>query len=542
MNIDAIRPKIFSARKIVTMTNNVEPEAFATLGERIVATGSATDLSTRFKDATRVDFSGATIVPGFNDSHMHLAMTAEDLLHVDVFPRKVSSLAALKTRLREEVERIPPGGWIRASRYDDAKMAEGRMLTRGDLDEVSRDLPILVVHIAGHWGVVNSKVLELAGITEQSKDPAGGKLGRDATGRLNGILYERALMRIAYGVASESGVAGAPPSTFEDRLRGLERAVKMLHAAGITSVTDAFAEPADIELFHEGGRRGVLTVRVNLLLGYMHYDRMRKLGMRSGFGDEHLRINGVKAIVDGAIGGRTCLMEQPFEGKSDDYGIQTMSTGDLHDIVSQVHEDGTRIGVHANGDRAISLLLDQLEAAQSKHPRAHLRHRIEHCTIINDNILARMKRLGAIAVPFGNYVNYHGGKLLDWYGPQRVKRMFANRSFIDSGIAVAGSSDYPCSPFEVLEAIQSCVTRAGWDGPVIGENQRISAREALAMYTTAGAFATGEEQAKGLLAPGFLADFVVLDSDLLEVDANRISSIAVQETYVGGQCVFRIKE
>jgi predicted amidohydrolase YtcJ len=539
MNSDGMHARIFSARKIVTMAEGGAPEAFATLGERIVATGALADLSARFKDADRVDFGGATIVPGFNDSHMHLGMTAEDLLHVDLFAKKVPSLVALKARLREEVERTAPGGWIRGSRYDDAKMAEGRVLTRGDLDEVSRDIPILVVHIAGHWGVVNSKVLEIAGCTEQSPDPEGGKLGRDATGRLNGILYERALMRVAYGVAAEGGTAGAPPSSLEDRLTGLDRAVRMLHAAGITSVTDAFAGPADIELFQAGRRHGSLTVRVNLLLGYMHYDRMRKLGLRSGFGDEHIRINGVKAMVDGAIGGRTCLMEQPFEGKSDDYGIQTMSTNDLRDIVRRVHEDGTRIGVHANGDRAISLLLDQFEAAQLEHPRPELRHRIEHCTIVNEKILARMKRLGAIAVPFGNYVNYHGGKLLDWYGPQRVKRMFANRSFIDNGISVAGSSDYPCSPFEVLEAIHSCVTRKGWDGPVIGENQRISTSEALAMYTINGAIATGEERIKGRLAPGFLADFVVLDRNPLEVEAQALNAIAIRETYVGSECVYR---
>jgi predicted amidohydrolase YtcJ len=534
----ADKVRIFSAAKIISMTGS-DPRAFATLGERIVATASVDELSARFPKAERYDFGDTTIVPGFNDSHMHLGIMSEDLLRVDLFPRKTPSIAAIKSRLREKVERTGPGEWIRASRYDDAKMVEGRMLTRADLDDVSRHIPILVVHIACHWGVVNSKALELAGYDEKSPDPPGGKLGHDATGHLNGILYERALGRVGYALASEIDPAAVPPRPSEDRMVGLSLAVKMLHAAGLTSVTDAFVAPADIAVFEEGRRRGILTVRVNMMLGYMHYDRMRKFGVRSGFGDEHLRINGVKALVDGAIGGRTCLMEQPFEGTTDDYGIQTISTNDLRDVVNMVHEDGTRIGVHANGDRAISLLLDQLEAAQVKHARPELHHRIEHCTIINDTILQRMKRLGAIAVPFGNYVNYHGGKLLDWYGRERVKRMFACRSFLDTGVAVAGSSDYPCSPFEVMEAIQSCVTRRGWDGPLIGENQRISTREALALYTTNGGYATGEENHKGRLAPGFLADFVVLDRDPLSIQTNELSSIQVRETWVGAERVFQ---
>jgi predicted amidohydrolase YtcJ len=320
--------RIFAAAQIISMPGP-DLRAFATLGDRVVASDSADELSARFPTAERYDFGDATIVPGFNDSHMHLAIMSEDLLRADLFPRKTPSIAAIKSRLREEVERTGPGEWIRASRYDDAKMVEGRVLTRADLDDVSRNIPILVAHIAGHWGVVNSKALELAGYDEKSADPPGGKLGRDATGHLNGILYERALGRVGYALASQTDRAAAPPRPSKERMAGLGRAVKMLHAAGLTSVTNAFVTPADIAVFEEGRRRGMLTVRVNMMLGYMHYDRMRKFGVRSGFGDEHLRINGVKALVDGAIGGRTCLMEQPFEGTTDDFGIQTMSTNDL---------------------------------------------------------------------------------------------------------------------------------------------------------------------------------------------------------------------
>jgi predicted amidohydrolase YtcJ len=250
-----------------------------------------------------------------------------------------------------------------------------------------------------------------------------------------------------------------------------------------------------------------------------------------------LRVSGVKAFVDGAIGGRTCLLEEPFEGTTN-HGMQTISTRDLSDLVRTVHAAGSRVAVHANGDRAISLLLDQVEAAQSDLPRPDARHRIEHCSVITEQILNRMRQLGMIAVPFGSYVHYHGGNLARWYGAARLERMFAHRAFIDSGVAVAGSSDYPCGPFEPLLAMQSCVTRTGWDGTPLGLSQRVSIREALELYTLGAAYASGEEATKGRLAPGYLADFVVLGDDPLTSEPSQLGQIAVQATYVGGRCVW----
>ncbi|MDE2572346.1 MAG: amidohydrolase [bacterium] len=529
---------IYRARRIISMTDH-EPEAFAVLNGRIVATGAATELAARFPGSERVDFGDGVVIPGLNDAHCHLGITAEDLLHLDLSVDAVHSLAQIIERLRGEAARTPSGTWLRGSRYDDAKMAEGRVLTRWDLDGVSREHPIMVLHVAGHWGVLNSSALELGGIDDASQPPEGGAFGRDASGRLNGILYEQAIFNYAYPATAKNGKTIAPPSAFEERLLGLARGVKMFHAAGLTSITDALVSPQDIALFQEAERRGTMTLRVNMLLGYEHYDAVRRLGIRTGLGGERLRLGGVKSFVDGAIGGRTCMMEEPFEGTTDDFGIQSVSTSDLRDLVRMVHGDGNRVGIHANGDRAIKLLLGLLEEAQNEHPHPEIHHRIEHCTVVSDDILARMKRLGAIAVPFGSYVHYHGGKLVDWYGSKRLERMFAHRWFLDAGIAVAGSSDFPCGPFEPLLALQSCVTRRGYDSVVMGENQRITAREALALYTVNAAYAAGEEHLKGRLAPGFLADFVVLGGDPLTVAPERIGALPVRETYVGGARVWR---
>jgi predicted amidohydrolase YtcJ len=529
---------IYRARRIVTMTDDA-PKAFAATDGRVAATGTVAELRERFVAAEVVDFGAGVIVPGFDDAHAHLAMAAEDMLHLDLSIDAVSSLAEIAAKLREQLAHTPPGGWLRGSRYDDAKMAEGRVLTRGDLDAISRDHPILVLHVAGHWGVVNSKALELGEIDETTEDPPGGRFGRDAAGRLNGILFETAIFDFAYPQATRRAQTVAPASTPEDRLRGLSLAQRAFHAAGITSLTDAMIGPDDIALLQTAQQRGLLTMRVNMLLHYEHYGLLAQRGVRTGSRDGKLRLNGIKAFVDGAIGGRTCLMEQPFEGTTDDYGMQTMSDADLRDVVRMGHADSNRVCVHANGDRAIGKLLDLFEAAHREKPKPHVHHRIEHCSIVNDEILRRMQGIHAIAAPFGSYVHYHGGKLLDWYGPERIERMFAHRSFLDHGVAVAGSSDYPCGPFQPLLALQSCVTRTGYDGTPLGLSQRITPYEALALYTTGAAYASDEAETKGRLAPGYVADFVVLDDDPLSVDPATLGALGVRATFVGGDNVYR---
>jgi predicted amidohydrolase YtcJ len=535
--------EIFAARRIIALTDPsarsgqaVEPEAFAVLGERIVAAGSASELAGRFPGATLTDLGDSVVVPGFNDAHMHPSIVAEDLLNLDVSSDVVGSLAELTGRVMQQAASTTPGTWIKASRYDDAKMAEGRVLTRWDLDEVAPDHPVLIVQVAGHWAVVNSKALELGGLDDSAVAPSGGEYGRDAAGRLNGVLYERALFEFAYPAVS-NGATIVPVATLEERIGGLKRALTMFHAAGLTSLGDALVGPRDLALYQEAERRGMLSARVNMLLSYDQFASFDRLALRTGFGSDRLRIGGIKSFVDGAIGGRTCLLEQPFEG-SEYHGMQTTTTEELAEIVRSVHSAGSRLAIHANGDRAISLLLDLIEEANAALPRPDAHHRIEHCTVITDEILRRMGRLGMIGVPFGSYVHYHGGRLLEWYGAERAERMFAHRSFLDAGVGVAGSSDYPCGPFEPLLAMQSCVTRRGGDGASIGPSQRITPLEALALYTTGGALASGEQDEKGRLGVGYLADFVVLGADPTTVPHEEIAAIPVRATYVGGRCVW----
>ncbi|HKF74681.1 MAG TPA: amidohydrolase [Candidatus Dormibacteraeota bacterium] len=524
---------IYRAARVLAMTAD-EPEAFAVRNGRVTATGRLDDLSARWPAAEQVDLGDAVVVPGFNDAHAHLAITAEDMLHLDLSPDAVRSLADLRTLVQAWAARTPPESWVRGSRYDDAKMAEGRALTRFDLDEAAPHHPVLVTHVAGHWGVVNSMALDLAGIDERSEAPAGGALGRDASGRLNGVLYEQALFDLAMPQLSRAGRTPLPAAGLEERLQGLLRAQRRFHAAGLTSIGDALVGPDDARLLVAAARRGLLSLRVTMLLAADHADAIRRQEPLDGLSEERLRVGGVKTFVDGAVGGRTCLLEEPFEGRTDDYGIQSRSTAELRDVVRRAQEEGTRVCVHANGDRAIRIILDLLEEAQAEWPRPGLRHRIEHCTVVTEEILRRLHRLQAIAVPFGSYVHYHGSRLLDWYGERRLGRMFAHRWLLDAGVAVAGSSDFPCGPCEPLLGLQSCVTRQGWDGPLLGAQQRVTAREALELYTVRASDAAGDGAVKGRLAAGQLADFVVLGGDPLRVEPTALGSLPVLATYVGG--------
>ncbi|MCM2580030.1 amidohydrolase [Streptomyces meridianus] len=528
-------PVLYRAAHIVSQQDTgCEPEAFAVDGGRIRATGTLAGLRSRFPGAPEVDFGEATVVPGFNDAHIHLAMTADNLLHLDLSADAVSGVDGLLRRVSDEAGRTGPGEWIRGSRYDDAKTGA---VTRWDLDRAAPGHPVIVVHVAGHWGVANSPALRALGIDEDTPAPDGGDHGRGPDGRLDGRLVERALMNVVYP-ATARGESPLRASSAEDRMSGLARAQRMWHAAGLTSVCDALIAPDDIALLRRAQADGRLTLRVGMLLSVDHYPAARALGAGSGFGDDRLRLVGVKAFADGAIGGRTCLLSEPY-ADAGGHGIQTTPTAELAEQVRVVHEDGNRIGVHANGDAAIRLVLDAFEAAQREAPRPGLRHRIEHCSIIDESILARMRALDAIAVPFAGYVGYHGGALTTWYGADRTERMFAHRSFLDAGVTVAGSSDHPCGPYQPLAGLQSMVTRHGADDSApVGLSQRVTPAEALRIFTLGSAEAEGTASRKGRIAPGHLADFTVLGGNPLTVDPGEISRIPVLATYVDGRSVY----
>lgn len=534
--------KIFRSRRIITLADSggaaaAEPEAIATFGDRVVAVGDVADLRPRLPGAELVDLGDAVVVPGFNDAHCHPAGLADTRMRVPLTPQTLAAAGGSRNPLAERVRATPPGGWVVAEGYDPNADPQGR-LDRAALDAISAEHPVLVVHFSCHMAVANSRALGLAGYRDTDLDPHGGTLGREADGRLDGWMYEGAWFDQWFRPSGAPELLGE--FTLDDLVPSFVEVVREFHAAGITSWCDALVSPRELRLYQEAAHRGVLTARVGMLIWHRYFADLARTGLRTGFGDEHLRLVGVKLMIDGALAGGTCLCRAPYPSQTGaDNGIQLMTDEEFAETVLAVHRTGSRVAVHANGDLAVGKVLDAIEAARAEVPAyAGINHRIEHCSLVDDSLIERIAAAGITPVPFGSFVHDHGGKLRGYYGDERAAAACGHRRFLDAGITVGGSSDHPAGPLPPLLAIRTMVTRQTRDGEVLGPDQRISAREALAVYTTGSAHATGEGHLKGRLAPGMLADFTVLGEDLLSVAPEHIADIPILSTWVGARQVW----
>lgn len=501
-------------------------EAFAVCNGRFSAVGSTADIRKLVSRHTRIiDAAGLTVVPGFIDAHTHPAAAgAEHLMYVDCDQR---AIADIQKALTEQAARTKDGEWVLGFKYDDTKLGDGRPLSRADLDAAVPNHPVRVSHRGGHTAVYNSMAFRLAEITKDTPDPEGGKFGRDAKGELTGFVAEKAVDR----------VKRLPVPTRDQGREGVKRIAELMTAAGLTSVHDADADKSNFLAYQDARAAGDLRLRVYVMARPDLFEAFKAAGLRTGFGDDWLRLGGIKLYADGSASERTMRMSQPYVGRPNDYGILVTTQDRLNEQVHEAHQHNFQVGVHANGDVAIDMVLTAYELAQRRTPRADPRFRIEHCTLVNPALLKRMAAVGAIPTPFYTYVHYHGDK---WgqYGEERLRWMFAHRSFLDHGIKVAGASDYVPGPFEPLMAIQSMVSRKDIKGRVWGENQKISVAEALRICTLHGAFASFEENSKGSITPGKLGDFVILGDDPHTVATDRIKDIRVVRTVVGGRTVF----
>jgi predicted amidohydrolase YtcJ len=379
---------------------------------------------------------------------------------------------------------------------------------------------------------VNSLALEKAGITESSPDPEGGKFVRDpATGRLTGRLLERA------AETYEQKIPAFGTTTRDEDRAAVKLISSMLAKAGITSVTDAYGSPEDLRAYQDAREAGDLGTRIYCMIGYSHLDRMLAAGVQTGLGDDWVRVGGMKATCDGSISERTARLSEPYVGRPDDFGMIVAGADELYGYARKAHEAGWQLGIHANGDVGIGMVLDLYERLQRELPRRDPRFRIEHCTVITGELVRRIRALGVIPTPFSTYVYFHGEKMPE-YGEERLDSMFALRSFLDAGVRPTMASDYPPGPFEPMMALQSMVTRTAMDGRVWGPRQKIGIEDALRVCTLNGAYASFEEHLKGSLEPGKLADLVVLGRDPLAEDPSSLITIPVERTMVGGRWVY----
>ncbi len=506
-----------------------QAEAFAVTDGRFTAVGSTDDIRNLVGPNTEViDAEGMTLTPGFIDTHCHPSGVNE-LYGVNTNLRTV---AEIQTVLRAKAAQTPPGYWVSGFMFDDTKVVDGP-LHRTHLDEAVPDHPVNVAHRGGHTAWYNSTAFALAGITRDTPDPPDGRFDRDADGELAGMVAENA-RRVFNGVGRRDELT---PAQRRERAReGMAHISTLLTAAGLTTVHDAGASRGKLVAYQDTYQAGELRHRAYIMIRGA-YQALRNAGISTGFGDEWVRIGGVKYAADGSASERTMRMSTPFEGRPDDYGILTMSQEEIHDVVEEAHRNNWQVGIHANGDVTIDMVLNAYERVLTEWPHPDRRHRIEHCSLVNPQLLQRIKDTGTIPTPFWTYVHFHGEK---WqaYGAARMEWMFAHRSFLDYDIPVPGASDYTPGPFEPLMAIQSMVTRKDFNGQVWGGNQRVTVDEALRIATIHGARASYEEHVKGSITAGKLADFVMLERDPHTVDPDDIKNIAVIRTVVGGRTVY----
>ena len=441
------------------------------------------------------------------------------------------SVGAIQTAIRERASKTPVGEWVVGFKYDDTKTTERRFLTREDLDAAAPKHPVYIEHRGGHTAYVNSLALTRAGIPESAADPSGGAFGRDASNRLTGRLMERATAPFI-----EKIPAFGTYSSDEDR-EAVKLISAMLAKSGITSATDAYGTPDDLRAYQDTHAAGELRTRIYCMIGSEHIERMLNAGVRTGLGDEWVRVGGMKMTCDGSISERTARLSEPYVGRPNDHGIIVTAEEELYAQARKAHEAGWQIGIHANGDVGIGIVVGIYERLQREMPRRDPRFRIEHCTIINDDLVRRIRALNAIPTPFSTYVYFHGEKMKE-YGEERLNRMFALRSFLDAGVMATEASDYPPGPFEPMMALQSMVTRTDITGKVWGPRQKITVEEALKVATLHGAYASFEEHEKGSLEAGKLADLVVLGRNPLTEDPSSLISIPIERTMVGGQWVY----
>lgn len=529
--LDRTEPEIllYNANVLTVDERRPRAQAVAIADGRFLAVGSNERVRGLATVRTRkIDLAGRTVVPGFIDAHSHPAVAGR--LHLRQLDCDLRSITAIQAAIRERASKTPPGEWVLGFKYDDTKTSEARPLSRADLDEAAPAHPVYISHRGGHTAYTNSLALRMAEVAEETPDPAGGRFDRDPeTGKHNGRISERATDAFDKIIPENYSRA--------DYREGVKLMAQMLARAGVTSVHDAYGSHEDLRAYQDARAAGDLSVRVYCLIGHREIDRLIAAGVRTGFGDEWVRIGAMKMTCDGSISERTARLSEPYVGRPDDFGLQVMSEEEMYEQGRKAHEADWQIGIHANGDVAIDLVLRLFERLQRERPRRDPRFRLEHCTVINDALVQRIRALGAIPTPFASYVYYHGEKMRE-YGAERLNRMFAFRSFLDAGVRVAPGSDYPPGPFEPMMMLQSAVTRTDLKGNVWGAEQRIPAEQALRIGTLHGAYASFEERLKGSIEPGKLADLVVLGRDPLREDPATLVTVPVEKTMVGGRWVF----
>ncbi len=545
--IEAQTPQTASSRNADTLVINArvltsdpglpQVEAFAVKNGRFLAVGTSADIRNLAGPQTQmIDAAGMTVTPGFVDTHNHAPGNTllYDVLVGNPYVVEFVTIASIIDKLKAKASTTPPGTWVEGYFFDDTKVKDGRPLNFHDLDQVSKDHPVVVHHRGGHTSFYNSKALEMADINKKTPNPPGGTFDRDENGDLNGRVTDR-----ARGVLDRVGKREtfSPEQTLQRDRDGLAYISKQFVRYGVTSVHH---QSGDLFALQQVRANGDLLHRVSYEANGKVLESMIASGISTGFGDEWIRFGATaEHTVDGSFSERTMALSVPYPGIKPPYKGNVTETQDaLNAWIERVHRAGIQVNCHANGDVAIESVMTAVERAQNLYPRTDARPKITHCTLINDDLVRRLKAAGVVPALFTSYAYYNSDKFT-FYGEELMKRCMAFRTLLDAGVVASAGSDFSPGPFDPRMAIQGMVTRTGWEGKTWGANQRISVEEALRVNTINGAFNSHEESIKGSITPGKLADFVVLDKNPHMIDSSTIKDIQIVRTVVGGKTVYQ---
>jgi hypothetical protein len=528
---------VFNAKVYTIDAQLPRADAFAVKGGRFIAVGTTADMKGLIgKNTQSFDAQQMTVVPGFTDCHNHAGgdTLLYEVLVGNPFEVEFVTITSIIDKLRAKARQTPSGAWVEGFFFDDTKVKDQRELNVHDLDEVSLDHPVVVRHRGGHTSYYNSKALTMAGVNKNTPNPPGGTFDRDPNGELNGRVTDRA-RNVFNGIGSR---VTFDPQQIEQRERdGIAHISKQFVRYGLTSVHH---EGGSLPALQQVRARGDLHHRVSYEASGKVLDSMIAGGIMTGFGDEWIKLGATSEhTVDGSFSERTMALSTPYPGVTPPYkGNVTETQEDLNAWIEKVHRAGIQVNCHANGDVAIDMFLTAVERAQRVAPRPNSRPKITHCTLINEDLVRRIKALDAIPAMFTTYAYYNSDKFV-FYGEDMMKRSMAYRTFLDAGVHAAAGSDFSPGPFAPLMGMQGMVTRKGWDGKTWGANQRITVDEALQVNTINGAYASFEEHIKGSITAGKLADFVVLAEDPHTVDPEKIKDIQIVRTVVGGTAAYQ---
>jgi predicted amidohydrolase YtcJ len=509
-------------------------EAVAVLGDRIAAVGSKQDVDGWRGPKTQViDANGKLLLPGFNDAHVHFVSGGMQLDSIQL--NDATSSQEFARRIGERAKVTAKGEWIQGGNWDETKWNPAEMPTKGLIDALTPATPVFVSRYDGHMGLTNSLALRLAGITAKTPDPPGGTIVRDAQGNPTGALKDAATDYIDRVI---------PPLSHDQRVKIAKRALRYAASVGVTSVQHMDASYADIAVYSELLQRGELTTRIYAAPLITHVEDQAKIGVRHAFGGPYLRIGALKAFADGSLGSGTAYFYEPFLNQGNNRGLlsdEMHPISLMRDRYMTADAAGLQICTHAIGDEGISTILDLYANVVKAHGEGDRRFRIEHAQHMAAKDFDRFAQLHVIA----SVQPYHAiddGRFAESHiGHDRASRTYAFRSFLDHGVRLAFGTDWEVAPLDPLLTVYAAVTRATLDGKNPNgwfPEQKLSVSETIEAYTMGSAYAEFQENEKGSITPGKLADMVLLSDDIFSIDPVRIRDTKVLKTFVGGKLVY----